>query len=71
LVDIKEIFSELIDLDFFVPEFLINFFEFNFEKGKLVVVFGGEGSEVRRRDGARVGGWGLFGRGLELLGLFE
>jgi hypothetical protein len=55
LVDIKEVFSELIDLNFFVPEFLINFFEFDFEEGELVVVFGGEGSEIGRRNGARVG----------------
>jgi hypothetical protein len=55
LVDIKEVFPELIDLDFFVPEFLVNFFKFDFEEGQLVVVFGGEGSEVGRRDGARVG----------------
>ena len=56
MVDIKEVFPELIDLNFFVPEFLINLFEFDFEEGELVVVFGGdwEGSEVGRRDGAMV-----------------
>lgn len=56
MVDIKEVFPELIDLNFFVPEFLINFFKFDFEEGELVVDFGGdwEGSEVGGRDGAMV-----------------
>jgi hypothetical protein len=36
-IDIKEVFSQLIDLDFLVSELLIDFLELSLDEGQLIV----------------------------------